>query len=129
MWRRSSLRAADGHRRLYIFVTSWQPDPYVNVLAYAMQHFKLSHVYFISIAEHGYVSEDDAENERQSLSKIRARIEDRLRELAEGQYTRRGKDGKPDELVRIGAADARFYQNCIRQLEPLENTSVVIPWS
>jgi hypothetical protein len=124
-----SLRVIDGRRRLYIIVTSWQPDPYVNVLAYTLQHFKLSQIYFISIAEHGYVIEDDAESERKSLSKIRAGVEDRLRELAEGRYTRRGKDGKPDEVVPVDEAASRFYRNCITQLESLENTSVVIPWS
>lgn len=110
-------------------MTSWQPDPYINVLAYALQHFKLSQVYYVSIAEHGYVNEDGTEDERQSLAKIRAGIESRLRELAEGRYTRHSKDGKPGETVSLGADDARFYQKCMVQLEPLENTSVVIPWS
>lgn len=130
MWKPRSLNTSGDSDRLYIFVTSWQPDPYVNVLVYALQHFNLVHVYFISVAEHGYTHEDDAEEKRRSLSVIRASVEARVQELSQGHYTRgrATEEGSKPEIVKIDPSHAKLYRDCYARLERIENTSVVIPW-
>ena len=131
MWKPRSLNTSGDSHRIYIFVTSWQPDPYVNVLVHALQHFNLTHVYFISVAEHGYTHEDDAEERQRGLGTIRANIEARVQELSQGRYTRSraSGEGSQPEIVEIDPSHAKLYRDCYARLERIENTSVVIPWS
>src|SRR5579862_3731742 len=117
----NSLSRANDPERLYIFVTSWQPDPYVNVLAHVLHQFaSLSKVYFVSIVEYDYVEEGDPKEARQSLDVIRAGVESRLRELSESRYTRRPKPDGASDVVKIDSADAAIYKNCRSVLESLE---------
>jgi len=121
--------------RLYIFVTSWQPDPYINVLVYSLQHYNISHVYFVSIVEHDYTANDtevetDTEGKAyKSLSEIRAGVEERMRELARGVYTRPPKPDGSREEVEIGTEGAALYKSCLSMIEGLEVTSVTFRWA
>jgi hypothetical protein len=120
---RSDDRSAD---RLYIFVTSALPDPYVNVIVYAIRHFQLGRVYFISVAEHGYPNEDDDESGR--LRAVVADVDLMLNELSEGRYISRSKENPDRNSTSIGADAAGIYKSCLARWERIENTSSVIMW-
>jgi hypothetical protein len=111
-----------GADRLYVFVTSALPDPYVNVLIYALHHFDLSHIYFVSVAEHGYIDEDADENKR--LRDIVTDVDKMLEELSDGKYKSRTKKTS----IPIPPASAADYRACQAKWDLLENTSIVIPW-
>jgi len=135
----SALALAGSQDRLYIFVTSWRPDPYVNALVYSLQHFDIAQVYFASIVENDYGNEDDRDDEQadhdgkeekkaaKSLNEIKTGIEERLQELAKGIYTRVYPDGSEEE-VEIGPEGAALYKSCVSMMERLEVTSVTFPW-
>jgi hypothetical protein len=93
------------------------------------QEFDISHVYFVSIVEHDYTTETPETDAVRSLSEIRAGVESRMRELANGSYTRSPRPGGTGEVVEIGSAAAGLYKRCLSALEEMETTSVTFRWS
>ena len=114
-------------RRLYIFVTSRNPDPYVNVIVHSVQNFRLDKICFVSVVEHGYVTESDGETQR--LRAVTAEIDRRLVELSDGRYTGiKLLDGSVRER-RIDESSRVLYKSCVEKLERIENANLVISWT
>lgn len=114
-------------RRLYIFVTSRNPDPYVNVIVHAVQSFNLEKICFVSVVEHGYVNESDGETSR--LRAVTADIDLRLEELSSGKYSHANRGDSSSTEKEIDARSSEMYKSCVEKLERVENTSLVIAWA
>jgi hypothetical protein len=110
-------RVNDRALRFYIFVTSDRPDPYVNVLVYALRSHPISEVHFVAIKEHNYSNEEMVDR----LGGIAASVQTRLEELSQGRY---------GEAVssHIDAGWIRTYEECVEKLERIPVTKLVISW-
>jgi hypothetical protein len=122
------VKSANGIDRLYIFVTSANPDPYINVLVYAIRHFKLGLVCFISVQEHEYRSEDDAAGMR--LQTVVSRIDDTFQNLSGGSYLKERQSDQVDiSPVPIDSSAAEMYRACLQIWEDqLEISRLVVHW-
>jgi hypothetical protein len=105
--------------RLYIFVTSPRPDPYVNILVHATRRFDLKEIHFIGITEHEYQSEAG----EQRAATIAAATNDLLDRLAQGKYVDR------DQVVDLDEAGAEVYRRCIEGLKYVRTSSEGIRWA
>lgn len=120
------MQRDDQLKRLYIFVTSRNPDPYVNVIINAVQSFRLEKICFVSVVEHGYVAESDGEAQR--LRSVTAEIDRRLEELSDGEYTGAKRfDGSAQEK-QIADESRDFYKECVAKLGRIETSDLVISW-
>lgn len=119
-------RQLEDARRLYIFVTSRNPDPYVNVIVHAVENFGLEKICFVSVVEHDYLAESDGETQR--LRAVTAEIDRRLVELSGGKYTGVPLPDGPVQSSTIDEESRQRYTNCVEKLERIEDTTLVIPW-
>ena len=98
--------------RLYIFVKSESPDPYVNVISIAVRQYRLGELHFVSIKE------TESTNTHELPERVSAAVRTRLRQLAAGKYVQAG-----DHVASIPENGAKEYQYCLAVLDDLDRYS------
>jgi len=92
--------------RIYIFVTSDSPDPYVNVIVIALRLFDLREIHFVSIAPPSQVDGYDGSNGSGSpADQVAAAVRRRLEELSRGVYSKVIEGRSINVPIRPEAAD------------------------
>ncbi len=123
-WLYRSDGSSDGPSQLYIFVTSAEPDPYINVLVHAIRKYSLVQIYFVSVVEHGYTEENDAEDAR--LRTIVSNVDNLFEDLSQGNYWKE-RAGERDS-VAIDPTSTEMYRSCFAEWERIPSTTFVIKW-
>lgn len=99
---------------LNLFVTSERPDPYINAIAYCVEHRKVDTIRLITISGHGYPDERSKALALSVLSNIRSQ----LVALGEGRYLEFDPGSDPEAVDAFHNADARaFYGNLLTRIE------------
>ena len=115
-------------KSLYTFATSLRPDPYINALAYAVQHQGVKAYNVVVITETEY-NHDDEEEVAEFATTVVSKITNQLSELSEGRYIATDKSGdqKLEELTNTKGITV--YKECLETINREGATAIIIPLS
>lgn len=77
-------------RVLYIFVTSGDPDVYINIIGYCIEHYKIANVVFLGIIK----DKGQKAGVEKNLNELKERISKQLELLQDGRYLFKEQDTK-----------------------------------
>lgn len=112
------------HSHLIVFVTSADPNPYVNAICHAVLNLGVERVSLISISEHGYESESSVDDAAQ---RIGLRVNAQLSTLASGKcIVQRDGSAAPETISLPAGSDPSIYQKVRRSVDEGGITTKVV---
>lgn len=115
-------------KELYIFATSDNPNPYINAIAYSIEHLNVGSIYVIVISEHDYPAEE--QKAQLMATDVTTNINLQLKVLQEGRYMIFGRQPEDNRVVELENKQGfEIYSNCLRVINKSGSTGIAISHS
>lgn len=114
-------------KRLVLFATSENPDPYINVICYCMTNNIATSVDIVTVSNHAYSNKDTKTGR---ATRILERVLTQLRALSEGNYLTFKTGNLPSTMEPLKDAEGRkTYSTVLESIERGKITAMTIPHS